>query len=114
MSKSKKANKKATLKIKHKQISELYIPFPIGIRRDFDLIREFVKAKEKKLKPEYILWAVNGSMSKERLDPDDFNLYINVLSGKGTVRGKKFNTGQLTRDEQDSEFFTGVYFGWIN
>lgn len=110
---------KHLVKVEFKKVRELFLPFPDFIKIDLELIKDWVDAKAQKLKPDYIMWSVNGHRATSRYDPDLFNLYITSMDSatdlperleeKATLAGDAFYGAQ----EKGQTIYNGVWFGWL-
>lgn len=107
----KSKNRRPVLVVRHKQIKEIYIPFPKNIGRDIDLIKQFVDKKRLELNPGYIMWAVGGNMGKIRYNPEVFDQYMTAISKPSSFYGKEIAKG-MSEASESAPLFTGVYFGW--
>lgn len=95
--------KKFTVKIKHKGMREMFIPFPRKILLSIDLIKEFVNSEQEIYSPDYIMWSVNGFRGRSRYDPELFDLYAAQLA----------INPQIVSALRDKPFYNGVFFGWF-
>lgn len=96
--------KKAVFVVRFKEVVEKYFPFPSDIIGNMEKIRAYVEKLNRKYKPEYILWAVNGFMGKVRYSPEAFDMYQTTLSeNKEFMKDHKKSKGK---------FLTGVFLGY--
>jgi hypothetical protein len=104
-------------KVKNKK-GELIVETKIGVRVErffpFDKtlntmqkIGDYVKILQKKYKPDYIRWSVNGYRGGEFFSPETFNNYVQEY-------GDAIITKKQEKKFSENRFFNGVFLGWLN
>lgn len=109
----KKRGEKPILRISYRKLREFYIPFPLDILGNMDLIQIFVEGMEQKFKPDYIMWAINGNQGRVRYDLESFQEYGEELMMGATIWGKQFSKDMRKAKREGANFLTGVFFGWL-
>lgn len=95
-----------SIEIRYKSIRERYFPFPLDLRGNMELIKDYVDYLVEEYKPVYIRWAIFGNAAG-RYDPDAFGLYTVDLNKSNIIRKR-----QLT-ERESLEGISGVFLGYF-
>ena len=96
--------KKYVVQTKFKKVNEVLIPFPEYVKRDMDGILHFIKSMEQLYKPDYVMWNVNGTKGRRRMDYESFTRYAHG--------GIMYDYDGENRAEEGLPYYTGIFLGF--
>lgn len=102
-----KVKNKPVVVIKYKKLREVFIPFPENIVFDVEAIRIFADIIVPLLKPDYVMWSVNGFRGIQKYDPDIFEFYMEVISKEETYIQDALDAYK----KSNTPYFNGLILG---
>lgn len=98
---------KPVVVIKYKKLREVFVPFPENIVFDIDAIKIFADIIVPLLKPDYVMWSVNGFRGIQKYDPDIFEFYMEVISKEETYIQDALDAYK----KSNTPYFNGLILG---